>query len=254
MKPEDKLCKNGCMFATKMPTITTFKYEGESSGESFLWRCTKINQVVTIDTILHKVGCGSFMLPCDAAKVPETANPEAQAAALVAEVEQKIGEMAKENPAIAAAVAEGTEGNRFVANGGEFVGSEPVTEAQKQDAAEVADYLKNQVSDADNKQLKDEDYAAKVHEAQYKEHAAIGEIPKHPIDGAPLMPLVQIKEKVTDGLPIHQVEVNGTPLPLVDIAKPVVQEPKKRTRRTKAEMEAARKAEEPPVQPENTPV
>jgi hypothetical protein len=180
-------CSNGCVFAKKMPTQSSFKYEGETLAQPFLWRCMKIDQIVTIDSIFHKVGCASF--------APNNVANEA-AAKLIADVDKKLEDI--NVPAIEAKIEE-----------------EVIAGAAEQDINKQVEAL---VTEVDKK-------IAEVEQAIQKpaENTAV------------------TTEKVTEGIPVHQMEVTGK-APLIDIAKPIIPESasKKRTRRTKAEMEAAR--------------
>lgn len=189
--PVDNTCKNGCIYATKMPTMEKFKYTGETADQQFLWRCTKIDQIVTIDSIFHKLGCASF----DNTKQNAA---EAQAEKLLQDVNDKLDEVIAAIP---------SETNRMVAVGGEYVGTSPVTETQKAEADNIVEHLKPSVPPAPVTM---------------------------PLQGSP----EPIKEVVTEGIPVHQIEVKEAP----PVAKPA-ELPKKRTRRTKAEMEAARAME-----------
>jgi hypothetical protein len=178
-------CSNGCVYAKKMMTVTNFKYEGESIEQPFLWRCMKIDQLVTVDSIFHKLGCASY--------TPSNVANEA-AIKLINDVDKKLAELNVQ--AVEAKIEE------KVAEG-----------IAEQDINKQVEAL---VTEVDKK-------IAEVEQAIQKpaENTAV------------------TTEKVTDGIPVHQMEVTGK-APLIDIAKPITPEsaPKRRGRKPKPEKEA----------------
>lgn len=193
--PVDNTCKNGCIYAQKMQTMTSFKYEGEMTDQPFLWRCAKIDQIVTIDSIFHKLGCASF----DNTKQNMV---EAQAEELMKAVDQKLEEIAKVMT----------------------VATEAVTPI-------AGSTIESAVPDTDEP----------VSVPQNESAAS-------PLPSPEPVVVSPITEHVTNGVPIHQVEVKEVP----SVAKPA-ELPKKRGRKPKehpVETPPAPAATPPPTQTE----
>ena len=54
-------CSNNCEFAKKLQLLSyTAKYGDNYIDADYLWRCTKIDQIITTDSAIVKLGCATY--------------------------------------------------------------------------------------------------------------------------------------------------------------------------------------------------
>jgi len=88
-------CKYGCEFAYQLHLMSyaNKNADGTYSDADYLYKCTKLDRVISLDSTVYELGCMSYNNKCQNAKVCE-------AEALVAEVEKKLDEIEKIMPVV----------------------------------------------------------------------------------------------------------------------------------------------------------
>ena len=95
----NKSCKNGCDFAVQLHLMSyaSKNSDGTYSDADYIYKCTKIDRVITFDSTVYELGCATYNNECQNARI-------AEADALVAEVEKKVDEIEKIIPQVVAPV------------------------------------------------------------------------------------------------------------------------------------------------------
>lgn len=81
----DKQCKHGCTFATKAVLLSRDKVGG-NAVEDWLWKCSKLNRIVSADSHIVELGCATFTNEAQDRLVT-------QAESLIKEVDEKLQEI-----------------------------------------------------------------------------------------------------------------------------------------------------------------
>ena len=88
----NQTCKNNCEFAIRSHMLSYSGKNGDTYVDAdYLWKCSKLDKLITMDATVWELGCATFNNECQNARV-------AEAESLVAEVEKKLDEIAKIMP------------------------------------------------------------------------------------------------------------------------------------------------------------
>lgn len=88
-KTIQNICSNNCEFAVKSVMLSYGNKTGDTLIDAeYLWRCTKIDKLITTDSAIYQLGCATYT---------NHINNElnAQAEDLIKEVDQKLDEIEK---------------------------------------------------------------------------------------------------------------------------------------------------------------
>lgn len=92
-----KICQNGCIFAERSFLLSYTSKCGDNYVDAeYIWRCKKIDRLVTYDAPIRELGCATFTT--DVAGHPNAETLVKEAEDLLKKINEQIGENKQQEP------------------------------------------------------------------------------------------------------------------------------------------------------------